>query len=80
LPETTSQLQGFLGLCGTVQIWIPGYSQMNRKLTELYNKDEEFVWTEGRIEAFESLKKAVSSAPALHFRTSSYTCCPANMQ
>jgi hypothetical protein len=65
LPETTSQVRGFLGLCGTVRIWIPGYSQMNRKLTELYKKDEEFVWTKERIEAFESLKKAVSSAPAL---------------
>jgi hypothetical protein len=65
LPDTTSQVRGFLGLCGTVRIWIPGYSQMNRKLTELYKKDEEFIWTEERIEAFESLKKAVSSAPAL---------------
>ena len=65
LPETTSQVRGFLGLCGTVRIWIPGYSQMNRKLTELYKKDEEFVWTNERIEAFEALKKAVSSAPAL---------------
>ena len=65
LPETISQVRGFLGLCGTVRIWIPGYSQMNRKLTELYKKDVEFVWTEERIEAFESLKKAVSSAPAL---------------
>jgi RNase H-like domain found in reverse transcriptase/Integrase zinc binding domain len=65
LPETISQVRGFLGLCGTIRIWISGYSQMNRKLTELYKKDEEFVWTEERIEAFEALKKAVSSAPAL---------------
>ena len=65
LPQTTSQVRGFLGLCGTVRIWIKGYSQMNRKLTELYKKDEEFVWTQPRIEAFEALKKAVVSAPAL---------------
>ena len=65
LPQTPSQVRGFLGLCGTVHIWIAGYSQMNRRLTEMYKKDEEFVWTETRIEAFEALKKAVSSAPAL---------------
>ena len=65
LPQTISQVRGFLGLCGTVRIWIPGYSQMNRKLTELYKKDEEFIWTEERVQAFEALKKAVSSAPAL---------------
>jgi hypothetical protein len=65
LPGTISQVRGFLGLCGTVRIWIPDYSKMNRKLTELYKKDEEFIWTKERIEAFESLKKAVSSAPAL---------------
>ena len=65
LPENVSQVRGFLGLCGTVRIWIAGYSQMNRRLTELYKKDQEFVWTSPRIAAFEALKKAVASAPAL---------------
>jgi len=65
LPENISQVRGFLGLCGTVRIWIQGYSQMNRKLTELYKKDVPFEWTEDRIEAFEALKTAVSSPPAL---------------
>jgi len=65
LPGNTSQVRGFLGLCGTVRIWIEGYSRMNRKLTELYKKDTEFEWTPERIDAFESLKKAVASVPAL---------------
>jgi hypothetical protein len=65
LPENISQVRGFLGLCGTVRIWIAGYSQMNRKLTELYKKEEEFEWTPPRIQAFENLKKAVATAPAL---------------
>jgi len=59
------RVRGFLGLCGTVRIWIEGYSRMNRKLTELYKKDTEFEWTPERIDAFESLKKAVASVPAL---------------
>ena len=65
LPENISQVRGFLGLCGTVRIWIAGYSQMNRRLTELYKKDQEFIWTPPRIAAFEALKEAVASAPAL---------------
>jgi transposase InsO family protein len=65
LPESVSQVRGFLGLCGTVRIWINGYSQLNRKMTELYHKDEEFIWTPERIKAFEELKRAVASAPAL---------------
>ena len=28
LPQTISQVRGFLGLCGTVQIWIKNYSKM----------------------------------------------------
>jgi transposase InsO family protein len=65
LPENATQVRGFLGLCGTVRIWIAGYSLLNRKLTELYRKGEEFNWTPERVNAFEELKKAVVSAPAL---------------
>jgi hypothetical protein len=71
LPETITQVRGFLGLCGTVRIWILGYSLLNRKITELYHKDKEFIWTQERIQAFEDLKIAVSSAPAL--RSIDYT-------
>lgn len=42
-----------------------GYSKLNRKLTEMYKKDEESVWDESRIQAFEELKQAVTKAPAL---------------
>jgi hypothetical protein len=71
LPENITQVRGFLGLCGTVRIWIKGYSKLNRQITQLYHKDEDFVWTQERVEAFEDLKKAVSSAPAL--RSIDYT-------
>jgi hypothetical protein len=56
----------FLGLCGTVRIWIPNYSQIVQPLTELYHKNKDFVWDERRQTAFDKIKQLVSSAPALH--------------
>lgn len=55
----------FLGLCGTVRIWIQNYSQLARPLSELYHKDAEFVWDDRRQSAFSLLKSLVASAPAL---------------
>lgn len=64
LPKDVSQVRGFLGMCGTVRIWIEGYSKLNRRLTELY-RAENFEWTPDRIAAFNGLKHAVTQAPAL---------------
>jgi hypothetical protein len=62
---TPKEARRFLGLCGTVRIWIKDFSAVTRPLSELYHKDEEFEWTEEREKAFEQLKQIVSSAPAL---------------
>lgn len=66
-PPLTSvkEVRGFLGLCGTVRIWIKNYSLIARPLTELVRKDEEFVWDDRREEAFQTLKQIITSAPAL---------------
>lgn len=42
--QTVKEFCGFLRLCGTVKIWIKGYSEITRSLTELVWKDVEFVW------------------------------------
>jgi transposase InsO family protein len=63
--KTPTEVRGFLGLCGTVRIWIKGYSNLIRPLTELYRKDVEFIWDERRQEAFDTLKTLVTQAPAL---------------
>lgn len=62
---TPKEVRGFLGLCGTLRIWIPNYSQIARPLTELVHKGAEFIWDDRRQEAFDTLKVKVSSAPAL---------------
>lgn len=63
--KTPSEARGFLGLCGTVRIWINGYSELVRPLSELFHKDKEFEWNDRRQEAFNKMKKLVASAPAL---------------
>ena len=65
VPTNTKEVRGFLGLCGTVRIWIKDYSQLTRPLSALYKKNAEFIWTEECTEAFNTLKCLVSSAPAL---------------
>jgi hypothetical protein len=65
-PLTTpKEARAFLGLCGTVRIWIKNYSELARPLTELWRHNVEFIWDERRQEAFAKLKELVSSAPAL---------------
>jgi len=59
------EVRQFLGLCGTVRVWIPEYSSLVRPLTELYRKDIEFEWNDRRQEAFEKIKSLIASAPAL---------------
>ena len=64
--RTVKDVRGFLGLCGTVRIWIENYSAKARPLTELIRQDTEFIWDERREEAFRILKEAITSPPALH--------------
>jgi hypothetical protein len=62
---TPKEARGFLGLCGTVRIWIKNYSTLAQPISELWRQKVEFIWDERRQEAFASLKKIVASAPAL---------------
>ena len=64
-PENLTELRQFLGLCGTVRIWIKDYSRLARPLSQMLHKEEEYEWNEERQDAFETLKRMVSSAPAL---------------
>ena len=64
-PRTVKDVRSFLGLCGVVRIWIHNYSMIIRPLTELWRKNTTFEWTEARENAFQSLKKIITSPPAL---------------
>ena len=64
-PVNVTEVRGFLGLCGTVRIWIQDYSRIAKPLVNLTRKDAEFNWGTPQQEAFERLKQLVSNAPAL---------------
>ena len=64
--STTKDVRLFLGLCGTIRIWIANYSLLSHPLIDLYRKDTPFVWDTPQQDAFDALKIAVSSAPSLH--------------
>jgi hypothetical protein len=64
-PINTKQVRGFLGLCGTVRIWIKDYSQIAKPLIDLTRKDANFLWGPAQEEAFLILKRMITQAPAL---------------
>ena len=64
-PANGTDVRRFLGLCGTVRIWIPNYSHLVLPLSTLYHKDHVFVWTDKEQEVFDFLKQQISSAPIL---------------
>ena len=64
-PTNVTEVRGFLGLCGTVRIWIEDFSILTRPLVDLTRKDREFEWGPDQEEAFQRLKHLVTSAPVV---------------
>ena len=71
-PKNVKKACQFMGLCSTVHIWIPNYSQIASNITSLWRKGVEFVWTEKQEAAFEALKEYGTTAPVL--TSIDYTC------
>jgi transposase InsO family protein len=65
IPKNTTHIRGFLGLAGTMRIWIEKYSELARPLTELLRKDVPFNWDDRQQEAMDKLKHAITNSPAL---------------
>lgn len=64
-PRNVKDVRGFLGLCGTVRIWIKDFSKRVKPLRKLTLKDTTFEWTSAQEEAFQDMKAVICSAPAL---------------
>lgn len=64
-PENVKQLRSFLGLAGYYRKYVQHFAIIAKPLTNLLKKNVLFVWTVEHTTAFETLKKALSSAPVL---------------
>ena len=51
-PTMVKEVRGFLRLVGYYHRFVPDFSKITKPLTELTKKDEPYVWTEEREEAF----------------------------
>ncbi|XP_042320340.1 uncharacterized protein LOC121929090 [Sceloporus undulatus] len=66
-PKSRKQVQSFLGLSGYYRRFVPHYSQIAAPLTDLTGSKKPKIvkWTEGCQEAFDTLKRALTSDPVL---------------
>ena len=64
-PKSVTEVRSFLGLAGYYRRFIPNFSRIAKPMTELLEKDTSFVWTASREEAFQTLKKQLTTAPVL---------------
>ena len=67
LPKDEHELRSYLGLCGYYRRFIRGYSHTAAPLFDMLKKVEDFVWTEERKGAFQTLKDCLISAPVLAY-------------
>ena len=62
-PKNIHELRSFLGLAGYYRRFVKDFSLIASPLTSLLHKDTKYEWTAQRDNAFNELKKAVSTAP-----------------
>ena len=64
-PKDIEGIHSFLGHAGVYWRFIKDFSKISRPLTNLLQKDVPFVFDDDCLEAFETLKKALISAPII---------------
>lgn len=64
-PSDRRQLREFLGAAGFCRLWIPGFAAITEPFSPLLKEKNPFFWQKEHQTAFETLKKALLSAPAL---------------
>ena len=64
-PKSMHQIRQFLGLAGYYWCFILEFSKVAQSMTKLLQKDVKFVWSLTCEEAFQALKKFLTSAPIL---------------
>lgn len=66
-PNTVRQVRRFCGMASFYRRFIPGFSDLVEPLTRLVRKEHKFVWGSEQEEAFEEVKRRLTSEPILTF-------------
>jgi hypothetical protein len=64
-PTKLKQVQSFLGFCNFYRRFIKDYSKITRPLHDLTKKEQSFEWKQDQQDAFDKLKKMITTAPVL---------------
>ena len=67
VPKNIKNVRAFLGMAQFYRRYIKSFATIALPLNKLLRKDSKFVWTEECQVAFETLKKALVTAPVLAF-------------
>ena len=66
-PASLKELKSFLGLANYYRRFIKGFAEIASPRNALTKKGVTFCWSESCANAFDRLKRALSSAPVLAF-------------
>ena len=66
-PTSVKELKSFLGVTNFYRKFVEGYTNIVIPLLDLLRKNTKFEWTGQHQEAFDKLKKCLSSAPVLTY-------------
>jgi hypothetical protein len=64
-PKSVHQVRSLLGLVGYYRRFIPNFSNVSKPITELLDKGTKYVWSKEYDEAFQTLKKLLTTSPVL---------------
>ncbi|KAL1480529.1 hypothetical protein MTO96_050945 [Rhipicephalus appendiculatus] len=62
-PSNVTEIKRFLGMTNFVSRFIPNFGDIAHPLTELLRKSNHFVWDVAQQQAFQEIKKALTSQP-----------------
>ena len=64
-PTTVHQVRSFLGMAGYYRRFILDFSRISKSITGLLKNQAKFVWSPDCEEAFQTLKRLLTTAPVL---------------
>ena len=64
-PTTVHQVRSFLGMVGYYRRFILDFSRVSKSITGLLKNQAKFVWSPDCEEAFQTLKRFLTTAPVL---------------